>query len=134
MLELKFKPKVNGTEACPLCGEIGHKVTKTTVEHQLKDNIALLGEQFFLCRTSECIGRLFYRGQTDIDWEHLKSKIWFKKNIVPPIPICYCASVTEEEILYHIAESQCCSTLEDIKRHTGASVGRECLTKNPAGG
>lgn len=44
------------------------------------------------------------------------------------------ANVTEEEILYHVAEAQCCLTLEDIKRHTGANTGCECLTKNPAGG
>jgi NAD(P)H-nitrite reductase large subunit len=58
---------------------------------------------------------------------------WFK-NVPPPVPICYCANVTEEEILHHVAVAQCCSTLDEIKRHTGANTGCECLTKNPAGG
>ncbi|AHF08470.1 hypothetical protein DESME_04380 [Desulfitobacterium metallireducens DSM 15288] len=27
------------------------------------------------------------------------------KNIFSPTPICYCLNVTEEEILYHVAEA-----------------------------
>ena len=47
--------------------------------------------------------------------------------------ICYCLNVTEEEILQHIAVAKCCSTLEDIQKHTSANTGHECSTKNPAG-
>ena len=63
----------------------------------------------------------------------LVDKIRFK-NVPSPVPICYCANVTDEEILYHVAVAKCCSSLDDIKKHTGANSGRECLTKNPAGG
>lgn len=99
-----------------------------------KDNIAPHGEQFFLCRTPECEVGYYSEDGKVIRQEQLKNKIWFKENVTPPIPICYCANVTEEEILHHVAEIQCCSTLDDIKRHTGANTGCECLTKNPAGG
>jgi len=37
--------------------------------------------------------------------------------------------VTDEEILYNVAVAKYCSSLDDIKKHTGASNGRECLTK-----
>lgn len=47
--------------------------------------------------------------------------------------ICYCRNVTEEEILQHVAVTKCCSTLEDIQKHTGANTGHECSMKNPAG-
>ena len=85
-------------------------------------------------QTPECEAGYYSQNGKVIRQEQLKNKIWFKKNISAPIPICYCANVMEEQILYHVAEAQCCSTLEDIKRHTGANTGCECITKNPAGG
>ncbi|WP_407308928.1 (2Fe-2S)-binding protein [Desulfosporosinus sp. SB140] len=120
--------------ACPICQRMGQKVRKETVEHQVNQGIKVLGEQFFLCRTPEC--KVAYYSQDEkkpIFQDQLHNKIWFKK-VPPPVPICYCANVTEEEILYHVAVAKCCSTLEDIKKHTGANTGCECLTKNPAGG
>ena len=83
------------------------------------------------CRVS---GGYYTEDGKVISQEQLKNKIWFKKNISSFVPICYCANVTDEEILYHVAEIQCCLTLDDIKRHTGANKGCECITKNPAGG
>lgn len=47
--------------------------------------------------------------------------------------VCYCKNVTEAEIVEHVAIRQCCTTLEDIQRHTGANTGAECHIKNPAG-
>ena len=47
--------------------------------------------------------------------------------------VCYCMNVTEEEIIDHVAAKQCCSTLEDIQRHTGANTGHQCAIKNPSG-
>lgn len=132
MIELSVSPKK--ISACPVCNGIGQKVRKVTVEHQVQPGVEIAGEQFFLCRTPAC-EVAYYRddGKVTIDQNLLVNKIWFK-NILSPIPICYCANVTEEKILHHVAVVQCCSTLEDIKRHTGANTGCECLTKNPAGG
>ena len=129
---LELNPKVNNS--CTICGNPGQKVKNITVEYQVKNNIALYGEQFFLCLTPECEVGYFTENGNVINQEQLKNKIWFKENIPSPIPICYCANVSEEEILHHVAEAQCCSTLDDIKKHTGANTGCECTTKNPAGG
>lgn len=131
MLELKANQKTNNS--CPICGNPGQQVKRITVECQVKNNMTLNREQFFLCRTPECQVAYFTEGGTVINQEELKSKIWFKKSIPSPIPICYCSNVTKEEIFYHVTEMQCCSTLDDIKRHTGANTGCDCLTKNPAG-
>ena len=133
MLELNINPKL--PSSCPICGKIGQKVKKITVEHQVKNkhDINSYGEQFFLCLTPECEGGYYSENGKVILQEQIKNKIWFKENISAPIPICYCANVMEEEILYHVAEVQCCSTLDDIKRHTGANTGCECITKNPSG-
>lgn len=132
MLELNINPKADNP--CPICGCLGQKVKKITVEYQVKNNIPLNGEDFFLCRTPECEVGYYTEDGKGISQEQLKNKIWFKKNISSPIPICYCSNVTEEQILYHVVEIQCCSTIDAIKRHTGANTGCECLTKNPAGG
>ncbi|KLU65760.1 BFD-like [2Fe-2S] binding domain protein [Desulfosporosinus acididurans] len=119
--------------SCPVCGGIGQKVRQVTVEHQVKPDVEVEEEQLFLCRTSECeVAYYSEDGKKTILQDQLINKIWFK-NVPPPVPICYCANVTEEEILHHVAVAQCCSTLEDIKRHTGANTGCECATKNPAG-
>jgi len=132
MIELSPDSKV--IPACPVCNRVGQTVRKLTVEHQVQPYVEIVGEQFFLCRTPECeVAYYTQDSKVTISQDQLVNKIWFK--IVPsPIPICYCANVTEEEILHHVAVAQCCSTLEDIKRHTGANTGCECLTKNPAGG
>ena len=47
--------------------------------------------------------------------------------------VCYCKNVTEEEIIDHVAIRQCCSSLEDIQRHTGANTGNQCKKMNPSG-
>lgn len=132
MLKINIKPIVN--ISCPICGNSGQKVKPVTVDHQLGNKNDMDGEQFFICRSPECEAGYYTEKGMVIRQEQLINKIWFKKNISPPIPICYCANVTEEEILYHVAEAQCCSTLNDIKTHTGANTGCECITKNPAGG
>ncbi len=120
--------------SCPVCDGIGQKVRQITVEHQIKPGVEVREEQFFLCRTPDCeVAYYSEDGKKTILQNQLINKIWFK-NVPPLVPICYCANVTEEEILHHVAVAQCCSTLDDIKRHTGANTGCECLTKNPAGG
>ncbi len=131
MLELSANSKV--IPVCPVCDRIGQKVRKVTVDHQVQFGVEIEEEQFFLCRTPDCeVAYYTQDGNKTILQDQLINKIWFK-NVPPPIPICYCANVTEEEILHHVAVAQCCSTFEDIKRHTGANTGCECLTKNPAG-
>lgn len=131
MLELIVNPKVDNP--CPICGNPGQKVKQITVEHQVKDNIPLQGEQFFLCQTPECEVCYYTEDGNILRQEQLINKIWFKGNISSPIPICYCSNVTKEEILRHVAEIKCCSTLDDIKGHTGATTGCQCTTMNPAG-
>jgi len=131
IIEISAKAKV--IPACPVCNGNGQKVRKITVEHQVKSGVYFGEEQFFLCRTPDCeVAYYSEEGKITIKQDQLINKIWFK-HVPSPVPICYCANVTEEEILHHVAVAQCCSTFEDIKRHTGANTGCECLTKNPAG-
>lgn len=131
MIELNPNTKI--IPACPICHGAGQKVRKITVENQVKQGIKVEDVQFFLCRTPDCDVAYYNQDGKTILQEQLINKIWFKE-VPPPVPICYCANVTEEEILYHVVVAKCCTTLDDIKKHTGANSGCECLTKNPAGG
>ncbi|KLU58737.1 BFD-like [2Fe-2S] binding domain protein [Peptococcaceae bacterium CEB3] len=135
-MQLNVKKSTAPTGAgCPRCGAPAQRVRKVTVAHQMLPDIELPGddEQYFLCRNPKCEVAYFQAEGRVYTQDRLKNKIWFKE-ITSPVPICYCLNVTEEEILHHVAEVQCCSTLEDIQKHTGANTGHECLTKNPAGG
>ncbi len=131
---LELSANSNVISACPICNGIGQKVRKVTVNHQVQSGIEIEGEQLFLCKTPDCkVAYYSQDGKETILQDQLISKIWFK-SVPPPVPICYCANVTEEEILYHVAVAKCCSSLNEIKKHTGANTERECLTKNPVGG
>jgi len=134
-MQVKLKPAQLAVPSCPVCGVSGQLVRKVTVEHQVLPTVELSedDEGYFLCCTSECQAAYYRTDGTIYRQYQVKNKIWFKR-VEPPVPICYCLNVTEEEILQHVAVAKCCSTLEDIQKHTGANTGRECLTKNPAGG
>lgn len=118
---------------CPVCGTTGQKVPAVTVASLLNaEAVASLRDtQYNLCLLPACNvvyysddGRVFYKG-------HIRVPVWFKEN--SPRIICYCNNVTDSEILDHILTRQCRHNLKDIREHTGANAGRDCLTKNPAG-
>jgi len=89
------------------------------------------GEGLHLCISPECTVA-YFNDTIIIQEKDLRVPIWFK-NHSDPVPACYCIGVTDQEILDHISRG-CCSSLEDIQKHTGACTGKQCLTKNPSGG
>ncbi|SHH26217.1 BFD-like [2Fe-2S] binding domain-containing protein [Thermosyntropha lipolytica DSM 11003] len=115
---------------CPLCNTRGKKVLRRTVEN-LCPGIRLEDGPYYLCLSPACnIGYYTSSGQV-IPKDRLKVPIWFKEE--SPVPVCYCQQVTDEEIWKHVAVDKCCSTLEDIQKHTGANTGCRCVETNPAG-
>lgn len=135
-MQVNMPPAVCGAAAasappCPWCGQPGKKVPQVTVESLTGRSLAGEEGQFSLCLSPAC--RVAYYGSngTVILKDELKVKIWFKEE--SPVPICYCRGVTDQEILRHVAEEGCCSTLEEIKAHTGAGTGGRCLWTNPGG-
>ena len=108
MLELSINSNITVASTCPICHGVGQKVRKITVEHQVKQDTEVKGEQFFLCRIPECEVAYYIQDRKQpILQGDLINKIWFK-NVPSPVPICYCANVTDEEILYHVAVAKCC--------------------------
>lgn len=134
-----MRPEVCGskgrkaTAPCPVCATTGQKVSGVTVASLLNAEAAasLKDTRYNLCLSPSCNvvyysddGSVFYK-------EHIRVPVWFKEE--SPLIICYCNNVTDSEILDHIVTMQCCHNLNDIRKHTRANAGHDCLTKNPAG-
>lgn len=116
---------------CPICQNPGQKVNKITVQSLIKEeNIDLANTDYFICLSKDCSVSYFSSDGNYFSKDYLKVPIWFKEK--SPVTICYCKEVTDEVILEHIKRG-CCSTITEIKNHTGAQTGRDCLTKNPTG-
>ncbi len=118
---------------CPVCQEPGQKVKEVTVRSLLKKEKrnGLAGTEYFLCLSRQCPTSYYTKEGTHFTKYDLTVPIWYKEE--SPVPICYCKGVTDEVILDHVINRGCCTTLDEIKAHTGANTGKECLTKNPAG-
>ena len=119
--------------ACPVCQKKGQKVNNITVRNLvLEEKTHCLSEKnHFICLSPECPVSYYTEAGECLKKDDLKVPIWFKEK--SPVTVCYCKNVTDQEILDHLVKKQCCTTMDDIKAHTGANTGRECLTKNPAG-
>ncbi|GEA19815.1 (2Fe-2S)-binding protein [Moorella sp. E306M] len=121
------------TTACPVCGTRGQKVPDITVASLLNTPAAasLKAIQYNLCLSSSCNVVYYGDNGTVFTKENVRVPVWFKEE--SPRIICYCNNVTDNEILAHIVTRQCCHSLKDIREHTGANAGHDCLTQNPAG-
>lgn len=115
---------------CPWCSNTGKKVPRKTVA-SLCPYVELNNENYYLCTSPQCEAGYYTPSGEVIPKDKLAVPIWFKEE--SPVPVCYCADVTDEEIWRHVAVDKCCSTLEDIQNHTGANTGCRCVEANPAG-
>ncbi|KJS10608.1 MAG: (2Fe-2S)-binding protein [Peptococcaceae bacterium BRH_c8a] len=117
---------------CPVCGKPGKEVRSETIKNIVKEEcLPTVNEGFFLCLSKDC--KVIYFGNQIYFKPDVKVKVWFKEEDNPSVPLCYCKNVSKEDICNHIAFQKCCSDLKNIQEHTGATTGKECLTKNPAG-
>ncbi|WP_340637981.1 (2Fe-2S)-binding protein [Moorella stamsii (nom. illeg.)] len=121
------------TTACPVCGTKGQKVPGITVASLLNTAAAasLSNTQYNLCLSPSCNVVYYSDHGTVFTKENIRVPVWFKEK--SPRIICYCNKVTDSKILDHIVTRQCCHNLKDIREHTGANAGHDCLTQNPAG-
>lgn len=99
---------------CPVCQKPGQKVNQRTVRSLLKQETVNLfkDEKYIICLSKECSTSYYTEGQTFFKKDDLSVPIWFKEE--SPVPICYCKNVTDEEILDHVVNKQCCTNIEEI--------------------
>lgn len=108
----------------------GQKVSFATVNNLVLDPEPLK-DDYSICLNPKC-DIVYFSPQNSYTRQDLKARVWFKE-IESPVPICYCKNVTDQDIYDHVVVKQCCSTLEDIQKHTAANTGKHCLTENPTG-
>ncbi len=122
-------------ELCPKCGQAGQKVENITVKSLVAENLIpeIGDEDYFLCTTPQCdvvyynndIGKTFCKS-------NLKIRVGFKET-EDPIPVCYCANVTEKQIRDEIVIKKRAKNMQEIKQYTGAMTGGRCKYTNPSG-
>lgn len=119
--------------ACPVCHKAGQKVKQITVRSLLKgENLSsLIDTDYFICLSGECPTSYYTGVGTHFTKDDIIVPIWYKEE--SPVPVCYCKGVTDEVVLDHVVNKRCCTNLDEIKKHTGANTGKECLTQNPTG-
>lgn len=119
---------------CPLCNGSAQLVSRLTVEHFIKDEYKsnLSGKNFYSCLNKHCTIAYFNtRKNIFINISEIKEPLWYKEGANPKY-ICYCAKVTEEQILNAVIYQEA-RTVEDVIKLTGAMKNSNCVTNNPLG-
>ncbi|OIQ08901.1 BFD-like [2Fe-2S] binding domain protein [Moorella thermoacetica] len=133
-LEICGSEHGSSAKPCPECGTGGKRVAGITVASLLNTAVRekISDTQYNLCLSPSC--KVVYYGDDGslFTKDQVRVPVWFKEQASPRI-ICYCKNVTDSDILEHVITRQCCNSLQDIRKHTRANTGHECLTKNPAG-
>lgn len=119
---------------CPECGEIGQTVKNITVSHVVKaEKREVAGKlDFHLCKSPKCEIGYFNQaeGQT-IHKDDLKRPVWFKDG-ADPVYGCYCLSITEDEVIKAVVETNL-TEMKEVMLYLRGSLGSHCQKTNPAG-
>lgn len=120
---------------CPVSHTKGLVVKKVTLRGHVYEKYwdIVSDKNFYFCLKPECpiiyfnnIDQYFFTQQS------VKSRVSNKQG-PEPRPICYCLNVLEHHILDEIMVKNCCNSLDDIKKYTGAKTGTMCHITNPSG-
>ena len=120
---------------CPVDYTKGLKVTVVTLRNHVLEKYwyIIRNNSFYFCQAKECPMVYFNNNKRYyFTTEDIKSRVSYKKG-PEPRPICYCLNVLEHKIVDEILVNKCCTSLEDIKRYTGARTGKLCYVTNPSG-
>ncbi|MBI4494218.1 MAG: copper chaperone Copz family protein [Chloroflexi bacterium] len=107
---------------CPECGQRTRAVAVATVRHHVRpDLVATLGEgQYGFCDNPRCSVVYALAGGPPLRTSDLRTRVGLKQT-EDPVPVCYCWSFTERQIV------------EDVLAH-GRSTVREYITQRVADG
>jgi len=120
---------------CPVSHTKGLIVKKITLRGHVQEKYwdIISDQNYYFCSDENC--PINYFNNTNKYYftaKDVKTRV-SQKNGSEPRPICYCLNVLEHRILDEILVNKCCSTLEDIKKYTGARTGKFCHITNPSG-
>ncbi|HKZ43166.1 MAG TPA: hypothetical protein VJ044_19570, partial [Candidatus Hodarchaeales archaeon] len=127
--------RVDGQALCPVTETKGLKVTEVTLRNHVHEkywDIISVGNYYF-CGAHDC-PVVYFNNVEEMYFttSDVKTRV-SHKNGPEPRPICYCLNVLEHKILDEILIKKCCTSLEDVKKYTGARTGKFCHITNPSG-
>lgn len=119
-------------DKCPECQNEGKKLSFMPVKKLLKDSSRVEETAYSLCMDKECnvsyyntdIGQVYHK-------DDLGVSLWYKSDAEPKY-VCYCAEVTEEEVIDAVVNKEA-KNMDDIIRLTGAMNNSNCKENNPLG-
>jgi len=125
----------SNSSKCPISQTKGLIVKKITLRGHVEEKYwdIISDQNYFFCPDENC--PIIYFNNIDTYYftaKEVKTRVSHKKG-TQPRPICYCLNVLEHRILDEILTNKCCTTLEDIKKYTGARTGKFCHITNPSG-
>ncbi len=117
---------------CPLCRGRAQSVGNTTVKHLVKpeNRDKIKEENYGICLEENCEivyfdeDQIFKRNDLTVD-------VWYKKDADPKY-ICYCARVTEDQIIDAVV-SKGAKSFKEVVKITGAMKNCRCEENNPFG-
>ena len=117
---------VDGQALCPVTETKGLKVTEVTLRNHVHEkywDIISVGNYYF-CGAHDC-PVVYFNNVEEMYFttSDVKTRV-SHKNGPEPRPICYCLNVLEHKILDEILIKKCCTSLEDVKKYTGARTGK----------
>lgn len=117
---------------CPDCGVVGKAVRARTVAVHAREGHQPNGCVYRFCETPDC--EIVYYGAPGVApyrKEDLATRVGVKETD-DPIPVCYCFSFTEREVIEDaIAHRR--STIRDYIKQKVRDGECACETKNPSG-
>lgn len=120
-------------EACPVCGQVGRRVTDATICAMLDGAQAerLLFVERRFCRTPGCDVLYYGSDGRDLRKQEARVRVGLKET-EDPIPLCYCFDFSRADIERELAQSGSCTIPDQIAAEIRA--GRcACEVKNPSG-
>ncbi|AZR74506.1 (2Fe-2S)-binding protein [Anoxybacter fermentans] len=122
----------NVSKVCPVCGREGQIVKSITVKNLvIEEEVKRVEERdYYICFNPECEVVYFDNEGEIFNQQQIKVPIWYKKGADPKY-ICYCARVTEDEIIDAVTNGA--KDIKSVMEMTGAMKEGKCLINNPTG-
>jgi bacterioferritin-associated ferredoxin len=117
------------TGLCPLCDREGDPVKATTVKALSKTKDDISDQTFRICLNPNC-KVVYYSPENTFTTDYVHVPIWYKRDAHPKY-ICYCANITEQQIIDAIEKGA--GSLREVIKITGAMQNCDCERKNPTG-
>lgn len=117
-----------GTEVCPECGHPGERIHNATVKSMVAGQ-DVGDHDYSLCPNPAC-EVVYFRQAHVFRKGDVRVRVWFKET-EEPLPICYCSNLTRHEIVEAVKAGN--TTIEAVRKATGAMTTGKCLTENPTG-